>query len=252
MTSNDEMPRIGLGTNRLTNTPEHVALIREAVAAGIRHIDTAFLYTGGDSETAIGAAGVSGRDGTVIATKGGYHPGEGAPDVLSAQIEDSLRRLNADTIELYYLHRVDPQTPLEASLATIAEHRDRGTIRHVGLSQVGVEQIKRAREIVPITAVQNHFSLSERKYEDVVDHCTREGITFVPFYPLKGGAGPALAEIAQRHQATERQIALAWLLKRSPLMLPIPGTLSADHVRENLAALQIELSDDEFDALQAR
>ena len=117
---------------------------------------------------------------------------------------------------------------------------------------MGVEQIKRAREIVPITAVQNHFSLSERKYEDVVDHCTREGITFVPFYPLKGGAGPALTEIAQRHQATERQIALAWLLKRSPLMLPIPGTLSVDHVRENLAALQIELSDDEFDALQAR
>jgi aryl-alcohol dehydrogenase-like predicted oxidoreductase len=252
MTSKDETPRIGLGTNRLTNTPEHVALIREAVAAGIRHIDTAHLYTGGDSETAIGAAGVSGQDGTVIATKGGYHPGEGAPDVLSAQIQDSLRQLNTDTIELYYLHRVDPQTPLEASLATIAEHRDRGAIRHVGLSQVGVEQIERAREIVPITAVQNDFSLSERKYEDVVDHCTREGITFVPFYPLKGGAGPALAEIAQRHQATERQIALAWLLKRSPLMLPIPGTLSLDHVRENLAALEIELSDDEFDALQAR
>ena len=244
------MPRIGLGTNRLTNTPEHVALIREAVAAGIRHIDTAYLYTAGESETAIGAAGVSGQDGTVVATKGGYHSGEGAPEVLSAQIEESLRRLNTDTIELYYLHRVDPQTPLELTLTTVAEHRDRGTIRHVGLSQVNVEQIERARELVPITAVQNHYSLSERRYEEVVDHCTREGITFVPFYPMKGGAGPALAEIAQRHGATERQIALAWLLKRSPLMLPIPGTLSVDHVRENLAALNIELSDDEFDALR--
>jgi pyridoxine 4-dehydrogenase len=241
-----EVPRIGLGTNRLTNTPEHTAFIREAVAAGVRHVDTAHLYTGGDSEAAIGAAR---PNGAVVATKGGYHAGEGAPEVLNAQIEESLRRLGTDSIELYYLHRVDPETPLEMSLATIAEHRDRGTIRHVGLSEVGIEQIERARELLPIAAVQNHFNLSERKHEDVVDHCTREGIVFVPFYPLKGGAGPAAAEIAARHRATERQIALAWLLKRSPLMLPIPGTLSLDHVKENLAALEIELTDDEFDAL---
>jgi aryl-alcohol dehydrogenase-like predicted oxidoreductase len=241
-----EVPRIGLGTNRLTDEPEHVAFIREAVGAGIRHIDTAHLYAGGESEAVIGAAS---PDGAVIATKGGYHTGEGAPRVLSAQIRESLRRLRTDTIELYYLHRVDTETPLEVSLATIAEHRDRGVIRHVGLSEVSIEQIERAREIVPITAVQNHFNLSERKREEVVDHCTREGIVFVPFYPLKGGAGPAGAEIAARHQASERQIALAWLLKRSPLMLPIPGTLSLDHLEENLAALEIELTDDEFEVL---
>jgi len=239
-----EVPRIGLGTNRLTK--EDTAFLHEAVAAGIRHIDTAHLYTGGASEAAIGAASL---DGAMVATKGGYNAGEGAPEVLGAQIEESLRRLGTDSIELYYLHRVDPQTPLETSLATIAEYRDRGKIRHVGLSEVGIEQIERARELLPITAVQNQFNLSERKYEEVVDHCTREGIVFVPFYPLKGGAGPAAAEIAARHEATERQIALAWLLKRSPLMLPIPGTLSVDHVKENLAALEIELSDEEFDAL---
>ena len=240
-------PRIGLGTNRLMNTPEHVAFIREAVAAGVRHIDTAHLYTSGESEAAIGAALSS--DEVLVATKGGYHAGEGTPAVLSAQIEESLRRLRTDSIELYYLHRVDPETPLETSLATIAEHRDRGDIRDVGLSEVTVGQIERAREIVPITAVQNHFNLSERKHEEVVDHCTREGIVFVPFYPLKGGAGPAAAEIAARHDATEGQIALAWLLKRSPLVLPIPGTLSVDHLEENLAALEIELSDDEFERL---
>jgi pyridoxine 4-dehydrogenase len=244
-----EVPRIGLGTNRLTNTSEHVALIREAVAAGIRHVDTAHLYAGGESETVIGAAISSGQDGTVVATKGGYQPGEGEPSVLSAQIAESLRRLGTHSVALYYLHRVDPETPLEMSLATLAEHRDSGVIRHVGLSEVSVEQIERARELLPIAAVQNHFNLSERKHEQVVDYCTREGIVFVPFYPLRGGGGPAAAEIAARHQATERQIALAWLLKRSPLMLPIPGTLSLDHVKENLAALQIELSDEEFDDL---
>jgi aryl-alcohol dehydrogenase-like predicted oxidoreductase len=239
-------PRIGLGTNRLTNTPEHVTFIREAVAAGIRHIDTAHLYTGGESEATIGAAS---PDGALVATKGGYRPGEGDPKVLSAQIEESLRRLRTDAIELYYLHRVDPETPFERSLATLAEHHEKGTIRHVGLSEVSVEQIERARELLPVTAVQNHFSVAERKYDDVVDHCTREGIVFVAFYPLKGGAGPAAGEIAARHGATERQIALAWLLKRSPLILPIPGTLSLDHLKENLAAPEIELSDDEFDAM---
>jgi pyridoxine 4-dehydrogenase len=244
-----EVPRIGLGTNRLTNTSDHVALIREAVAAGMRHVDTAHLYTSGESERVIGAAISPGQDGTVVATKGGYRPGEGEPSVLSAQIAESLRRLGTDSIALYYLHRVDPQTPLEASLATIAEHRNSGLIRHVGLSEVSVEQIERARELVPIAAVQNHFNLSERKHEPVVDYCTREGIVFVPFYPLRGVSGPTLAEIAARHQATERQIALAWLLKRSPLILPIPGTLSLDHLKDNLAALQIELTDDEFDNL---
>ena len=176
--------------------------------------------------------------------------GEGRPEVLRAQIEESLRRLRTDNIALYYLHRVDPETPLEESLAAIGDYMDRGTIRHVGISEVGIDQIERARQVVPIAAVQNRYNLSERHWDDVVDYCAREGIVFVPFYPLRGDGGRALDEIAERHGATRAQIALAWLLKRSPAMLPIPGTLSIEHLKQNLAALEIELSDDEFQALR--
>ena len=246
-----EVPRIGLGTNRLTKTAEHVAFMRAALGAGVRHIDTAHLYAGGESEETIGTALSPFADDGVLATKGGFRPGEGRPEVLQAQIEESLRRLRTDTIPIYYLHRVDPETPLEQSLGAIAEYRDRGKIRHVGLSQVGVDQIELAREIVPITAVQNRYNLSEREHDDVVDYCAGEGLVFVPFFPLRGGGGGRrLAEIARQHRATPAQITLAWLLKRSPTMLPIPGTLSIEHLKENLAALEIELSDDEFLALQ--
>ena len=245
-----EVPRVGLGTNRLTNTPEHVAFVREAVAAGLRHIDTAHTYAGGASEETIGSALSPIPAECVVATKGGYRPGEGRPEALRAQIEESLRRLRTDAIALYYLHRVDPETPLEESLGVLAEHRDAGRIRHVGLSQVGVDQIERAREVVPITAVQNQYNLSERTHEDVVDHCAAEGIVFVPYFPLRGEGGPALAEIAERHGASRAQIALAWLLRRSSSMLPIPGTLSLEHLKENLAALELELSDEEFEALR--
>jgi aryl-alcohol dehydrogenase-like predicted oxidoreductase len=216
-----EVPRIGLGTNRLTT--RNVAFVREAVAAGIRHIDTAHLYTGGESERAIGEALEGGAEDVVVATKGGYRPGEGRPDVLGAQIEQSLRSLRTDTISLYYLHRVDPETPLEESVGAIKTYVDRGAIRHVGVSDVSVEQIQRAREIVPIAAVQNEYSLAERRHDDVVDYCEREGIAFVAYYPLEGADGsPGKA--------------LAWLLQRSPVILPIPGTLSIEHLRENLAA----------------
>jgi pyridoxine 4-dehydrogenase len=245
-----EVTRIGLGTNRLTNTPEHVTFVKEAVAAGVDLVDTAHTYTRGESEKTIGAALSPLPAGRVVATKGGYAAGDGRPEVLRAQIEESLRRLGTDSIPLYYLHRVHPDTPLEDSLGAINEYRDRGAIRHVGLSQVGVDQIERAREVVPIAAVQNHYNLSERTYEDVVDHCAAEGIVFVPYFPLHGDGGRPLAEIAERHGATPAQIALAWLLKRSPTTLPIPGTLSLEHLRENLAALRIELSDEEFEALR--
>ena len=244
-----EVARTGLGTNRLTNTPEQVAFLREAVAVGLGLIDTAHLYTGGQSEETIGEARSSFSDSVVIATKGGYSPGEGRPDVLRAQIEESMRRLRTDTIELYYPHRVDPETPLEASVGVLKEYMDSGQIRHVGLSQVGVDQVARARDVVPITAVQNQYNLSERRFDDVVDYCAREGIVFVPFFPLQGADGPAVAEIAERHGATQGQIALAWLLHRSPAMLPIPGTLSLAHLKENLDALEIELTEDEFEAL---
>jgi pyridoxine 4-dehydrogenase len=244
-----EVARIGLGTNRLTTTPEHIAFLREAVAAGLGHIDTAHLYTGGQSEATIGEARASLSEEVVVATKGGYSPGEGRPNVLRGQIEESLRRLRSDAIDLYYLHRVDPDTPLEESLGAIKECVQSGQIRHVGLSQVGVDQVERARGIVPIAAVQNQYNLSDRRFDEVVDYCAREDIVFVPFFPLRGDGGATLAEIAARHGATPEQIALAWLLHRSPAMLPIPGTLSLAHLKKNLAALEIELSEDEFAAL---
>ena len=241
--------RVGLGTNRLTNTPDNQALLREAIRAGVNFIDTAHLYTGGDSELTIGAALAPFPEGCVVATKGGYSPGEGRPEILSAQIEQSLDRLRADQIELYYLHRVDPETPLETSLAYSGQYRDQGKIRHVGISEVGIEEIERARRVVPIAAVQNHYNLSERRHEDVVDYCAEQQILFVPYFPLRGDGGPALRKIAEAHRATPNQIKLAWLLKRSPTMLPIPGTLSLEHLRENLAALEIELTDEEYQAL---
>ena len=142
-----------------------------------------------------------------------------------------------------------PETPLEESLSAIKEYRDSGKIRHVGVSNVGTGQIERARQVVPIAAVQNRYNLSERTYDDVVDYCAREGLVCLAYFPLHGDAHPALADIAEGHGATPAQIALAWLLKRSPTMLPIPGTRSVEHVKENLAALDIELSDTEFQAL---
>jgi pyridoxine 4-dehydrogenase len=241
--------RVGLGTNRLTDTPANQAFLREALGAGVNFIDTAHLYTGGDSERTIGAALAPFPDGCLVATKGGYRPGEGRPETLSAQIEQSLRSLRVDRIELYYLHRVDPETPLETSLAVIRDYRDKGKIRHVGISAVGIDEIERARQVLPIAAVQNHYNLSERRYDDVVDYCAEEHILFVPYFPLRGDGGPALLDIAEAHRATPSQVKLAWLLKRSPMMLPIPGTLSAQHLRENLAALEIELTEQEYEAL---
>ncbi len=245
-----EVTRIGLGTNRLTNTPEHVAFVKEAVAAGVNLIDTAFSYTGGESEQTIAAALSPIPNDCIVGTKGGYAPGHSRPEVLRAQIEESLGRLRTDTIGLYYLHREHPETPLEESLGAIKDYRDTERIRHVGLSQVGIGQIERARRVLPIAAVQNHYNLSERRYEDVVDYCASEGIVFLPYFPLRGDGGRALADIAERHGATPAQITLAWLLRRSPTMLPIPGTLSLGHLKQNLAALEIELSEAEFQALR--
>ena len=246
-----EVPRIGLGTNRLARTRANVAFIQAAVAAGVRHIDTAHTYAGGESEETIGAALARVPEDVIVATKGGWGgAGRGRPEVLSAQIEESLRRLRTDSIALYYLHRVDPQTPLEESLGAIKEYRDAGKIQHVGVSEVGIDEIERARGVVPITAVQNRYNLAEVGHDAVVDYCATEGIVFVPFFPLRGDSGRSLSEIAERHGASREQIALAWLLSRSPAMLPIPGTLSLEHLNENLAALEIELSNAELQALR--
>ena len=223
--------------------------MREALAAGVNMIDTAHLYTGGESEATLGEALSGPSADRVVATKGGFGAAEATPDALRAQIADSLRRLRCERIDLYYLHRIHPEVPLEDSLAVLAEHRDAGTIGHVGISEASVEQVERARAVVPIEAVQNHYNLTERKHEEVVDYCAAAGIMFVPYFPLRGGGPPELEEIAARNDATPSQIILAWLLRRSPTMLPIPGTLSLAHLRENLGALEIELSDAEFEAL---
>ena len=243
-----EVVRIGLGTNRLTYTPEHVAFIREAVGAGVQLIDTAHLYTGGESERTIGEALSPVPDGVIVATKGGYNPGEGRPDVLRRQLEQSLRSLRTDTIRLYYLHRVDPETPLEDSVGVLKDAVDRGEIRHVGLSEVGVAEIERARRILPIAAVQNEYNLSARQWEDAVDYTGREGIAFVPFRPIQKGniENPEIARIAERVGATRVQVALAWLLARSATVAPIPGTLSIEHVRENLGAADVGITDEDL------
>ncbi len=181
-----EVARIGLGTNRLESTPEHHAFLREAVEAGLGLIDTAHVYRGGDSERAIGEALSPPPERLVIATKGGYS-GSGSREALRAQIEQSLESLRTDAIDLYYLHRVDPETPLEESLGAIVEHCEAGRIREVGISAVDVEQIEAARQIVPIAAVQNHYNVTDRDSDDVVDYCEENRIVFVPYYPVKGG-----------------------------------------------------------------
>jgi pyridoxine 4-dehydrogenase len=246
-----EVKRIGMGSNRLEETPRNVEFVRAAVDAGLTHIDTAYLYTCGSSERTVGSALDLPRDGLVVATKGGYREGEGKPDVLRGQIDESLSRLGTEVIDLYYLHRVHPDTPLEDSMGVLAEARDAGKIRHVGISEVGIDEIERARAVVPIAAVQNRYNLTERGHDDVIDHCEAQGIVFVPYFPLRGQDAPAVTELAARHGKTASQIALAWLLHRSPAVLPIPGTLSIDHLRENLAVLDIELSRDELDSLGA-
>jgi pyridoxine 4-dehydrogenase len=244
-----EVPRVGLGTNRLQDTADHAVFVRDAIAAGIGHIDTAHLYSGGHSEAAIGTALSSGRpDGVVVATKGGYH--NGRPETIAGEIEESLQRLHVGCIDLYYLHRVDAEVPIEDSLEAIVRERDRGRIGHIGVSNVDLAQLERARKVTEIAAVQNHYNLAHREHDDVLDLCGAEGIPFVPYFPLRDET-PALREVAARHGATPAQVALAWLLHRSPTTLPIPGTLSIAHVRENLAAGELALSDDDLAALDA-
>lgn len=245
-----EIARIGLGTNRLRKTPQNIAFIKAAVAAGVQMIDTAHLYTGGESEETVGVALSPPSPGVIVASKVGFGgAGRGRPEVLRAEIEESLHRMRSDAMYLCYLHRVDPETPIEESLAALKEYQERGKIRFIGVSQVTVEQIERARRVVTIAAVQNEYNLAQRRYDSEVDYCAREGIPFVPFYPLRAGDSAGVRQIAAKHRVTPQQVLLAWLLRRSPVMLPIPGTLSLEHLKENLAALRIELSDEEFRAL---
>jgi aryl-alcohol dehydrogenase-like predicted oxidoreductase len=237
-------------------------VLRRAVELDVNLIDTADAYGPEVSERLIAEALHPYPDDLVIATKGGltrsgpnqWHP-NGRPQHLREACEGSLARLRLERIALYQLHRVDPEVPLEESLGALIELRAEGKIAHIGLSNVSVEQLRRARELTPIVSVQNRYNLIDRADEDVLEECEREAIAFIPWFPLATGklvtGGGALPKIAERHDATAAQIALAWLLHRSRVMLPIPGTARVEHLDENVGAARIELSPDEVQALEA-
>ena len=258
--------RLGYGAMRITGEgiwgepedPEAAkAVLRRAVELGINLIDTADSYGPDVSERLIGETLAPYPDDLVIATKAGLvrpGPGDwrpnGRPGHIREAIEGSLRRLKLETVDLYQLHRIDPQVPVEESLGTMAELRDEGKVRHVGLSEVSVDELRQAQEIVPISSVQNRYNLTDRGSEAVLEACEADGIAFIPWFPLASGdlsrPGGPVDEIASNHDATPGQIALAWLLRRSPVMLPIPGTSSVEHLEENVAAASIELTEDEY------
>jgi len=263
--------RLGFGAMRITNGDGGVwgeppdpdgarALLRRVVGLDVNFIDTADSYGPDVSELLIAEALHPYPKGLVIATKGGYlrdGPGPWRPDGRPAHLreacEGSLRRLRLERIDIYQLHTPDPAVPIEASVGALGELRAEGKIRHVGVSNVDAGQLARARAVVSVVSVQNRYSLTERRGDDVLDVCHRDGLAFIPWYPLARGAlaqeESPLARIAARRGVTPAQIALAWLLRRSPVMLPIPGTSSPDHLEENVAAAEIELADDELAAL---
>ncbi len=261
--------RLGFGAMRITgkgiwgepaDPDEARAVLRRAVELGVNLIDTADSYGPDVSERLIGETLAPYPEDVVIATKAGLvRPGpsqwdpDGRPEHIREAIEGSLTRLKLESIDLYQLHRIDPKVPMEDQAGTMAELRDEGKVRHVGLSEVGVEEIEGARRIVPIATVQNRYNLTDCGHEDVLDFCEREGIGFVPWFPLATGSlarpGSPLDEIASSRGVAPGQVALAWLLRRSPVMLPIPGTSSVEHLEENIAAASIELTDEEFEEL---
>ncbi len=260
-----EVQRLGFGAMRITGSgiwgppddPEEAKrLLRRVVELGIDLIDTADSYGPEVSENLIAEALSPYPDGLVVATKGGLRrsgpgqwPRDARPERLKECCEASLRRLKLDRIDLYQLHSPDPQVPYRDSVGALRELQDEGKIRHVGISNVSLEQLAEAREIVEVVTVQNRYNLEDRRSEDVLEACEREQIGFLPWFPLATGRlaepGGPLDRIAREHDATPAQIALAWLLARSPVMLPIPGTSSIEHLEENLAATCIELSADE-------
>ena len=236
------------------------AVLRRAVELGINLIDTADAYGPEVNERQISSALHPYPDDLTIATKGGLvRPGpgtwepSGTPQHLREACEGSLRRLKLDRIDLYQLHRPDPRVAFEDSVWALAELRDEGKIRHVGLSNVGVRELIRALDIVPIVSVQNRYNLTDRSSEAVIETCEREGIAFIPWFPLATGKlaqpGGDLDEIAASHVATPAQVALAWLLAKSPAMLPIPGTSSVEHLEDNVAATELRLSEEEVATL---
>jgi pyridoxine 4-dehydrogenase len=259
--------RLGFGAMRLTGEgiwgPPHdrnraLAVLRRAVELDVNFIDTADSYGPHVSEELIAEALFPYPKGLVIATKGGWNrPGpdqwthDATPAHLREAVEGSLKRLRLDRIDVYQLHVPDPVVSFDASVETLAQLREEGKIRLVGLSNVTREHIERARKIVPIVSVQNRYSFADREWDYVVDYCESHKVVFIPWFPLAAGrvAGDVLSEIAQAHQASPKQVALAWLLLRSPIMLPIPGTSSVKHLEENVAAASVQLSQEEFERL---
>jgi pyridoxine 4-dehydrogenase len=250
--------RMGFGSMRLTGkgiwgppkSPEQaVRVLQRAVELGVNFFDTADSYGPHVAEELVAEA-LYPYPGLVIATKGGLdRPGpdqwteNGRPENLREKLEGSLRRLRLERIDLWQLHRIDPKVPAQEQFEAVREFQREGLIRHVGLSEVSVDQIEQARKVVPVVSVQNRYNVTDRKWDAEVDYCEREGLAFIPWFPLSAGTldSDVLPRVAKRHGATIYQIALAWLLARSPAMLVIPGTSSVEHLEENVAAAEIRL-----------
>jgi aryl-alcohol dehydrogenase-like predicted oxidoreductase len=261
--------RLGFGAMRITgdgvwgpprDRDEALRVLRRCVELGVTFIDTADSYGPHVSEELIAEALHPYPEGLVVATKGGFERSgpnrwvtNGRPDYLRAQCEGSLRRLRVERIDLWQLHRVDPKVPADEQFGLLADLVREGMVRHVGLSEVSAAQVEAAARVVPVATVQNRYNLAERAAEPVLEHCAARGIGFIPWYPLLTGRltepGGALAEAAARHGAAPGQVALAWLLARSPVMLPIPGTSRVAHLEENVAAAAIRLDPDEVERL---
>ncbi|HEY1306747.1 MAG TPA: aldo/keto reductase [Vicinamibacterales bacterium] len=262
--------RMGFGAMRLTgpgifgppaNREECRRVLRRAIELGVTFFDTADSYGPAISEQIIAEALYPYPSGTVIATKGGFvRPGpdrwetDGRPEHLRAACESSLRRLRLDRIDLYQLHRIDPKVPEADQFGALSDLRDEGKIRFVGLSEVDVDAIERARQSLPVISVQNRYNVLDRTSDGVVEYCERHDLVFIPWHPLGAGTldiSGALGAVARRHGATALQVGLAWLLARSRIMLPIPGTSSTNHLEENVAAASIALSVDDLRALNS-
>jgi aryl-alcohol dehydrogenase-like predicted oxidoreductase len=259
--------RLGFGAMRITGNgiwgdpadhDESIAVLRRAVELGVNLIDTADSYGPFVSEDLIREALHPYPDGLVIATKGGLTrsgPGVwepvGRPEYLRQCVEMSLRRLGLDRIDVYQFHRVDPKVPIEESVGALKEMQDKGKIRHIGVSNVTVKQLEKATSVADIVSVQNRYNVTARDSEAVLDVCAERGIGFIPWAPVGSGNLSALEAVAKRHEATPTQLAIAWLLQHSPVMLPIPGTSSVAHVEENIAAATIELTPDDIAALES-
>jgi pyridoxine 4-dehydrogenase len=266
-----EINRLGYGAMRLTgegiwgepkDRESAKKVLQRAVELGVNFIDTSDAYGPAVSEQLIGEALAPYAKGVVIATKGGLTrqgPNQwlpvGRPEYLRQQVELSLRHLKLERIDLWQLHRIDPKVPVEESLGEIAKLQKEGKIRHVGLSEVKPHEIDQARKVVEIVSVQNQYNIGDRKHDDVVDYCTKHNLGFIPWFPVAAGKlaqpGGKLDAAAKKHNATVSQLSLAWLLHRSPVILPIPGTSSSAHLEENIAAVNVKLSDAEWQEIEA-